>query len=90
MKKISLVIAVVFALAAVSCKKERTCDCTTTSTNTSPGSTTTTSSKKWTIAKDSKKNARRDADCFDRKEVQTVTNPGGSVTYTDDIKCELK
>lgn len=89
MKKINLVIAVAFALTVVSCKKERTCDCTTTSTS-SPGTTTTTTSKKWTIEKDSKKNAKRDSQCFDRKEVNTQTIAGTSVTFTDDIKCTLK
>jgi hypothetical protein len=90
MKKISLVIAVVFALTAVSCKKERSCSCTTTSTSTAPGSTSVTSSKVWTIEKDSKKNARRDSECYDRKEVQTSTFGGTSVTFTDDIKCTFK
>jgi hypothetical protein len=89
MKKSVLFIAAVFALTAVSCKKERTCTCTTTSTSTVPGSTSSTSTSKWTIEKDSKKNARRDASCYNYKDVRTQTLGGTSFTFTDDVKCEL-
>jgi hypothetical protein len=89
MKKSVLLIAAAFSLVAVSCKKERTCSCTTTSTSTVPGSTSTTSTSKWTIEKDSKKNSRRDSDCYNYKDVSTATFGGTTYTFTDDVKCEL-
>lgn len=84
MKK-SLLLVAFISLIATSCKKERTCTCTTTTTSSAGGAATTTVDID-TREKDTKKNFKRDYNCFDRKETQTV----GAITITNDIKCELK
>lgn len=84
--KTNIIIGIFVALLAVSCKKERTCNCTiTTTVATSGGSVSSSSTSKYTVEKDKKKNFRRDATCFDRKEVSV----NGAVTTTDEYKCTL-
>ncbi len=80
MKKGLLFIAVVSAFSFASCKKDRTCTCTSTTT---PGTTAaTTTVKTYT---DSKKADARAA-CLS----YSYTNDFGGTTYTTTLACELK
>lgn len=84
--KTNIIIGIFVALIAVSCKKERTCNCTITTTTSAGGTSVSSSSTdKYTVEKDRKKNFRRDADCYDRKEVSV----NGAVTTTDEYKCTI-
>jgi len=79
MKKV-LLIAAVASLAMVSCKKDRTCECT--SSSTIPGSTSETT--KYTVYDVSKGTAKRA--CV--KTTQEFTSGGTTYISTDD--CKLK
>lgn len=81
MKKI-LVIAAVAGLAAVSCKKDRTCECNVTPTS---GTAYTVTTKMYEVKK---KHAREV--CYAELGGK-ITEVTGSITETgDDVKCELK
>lgn len=93
MKKIILLAAVV-ALTTVSCKKERSCSCTVTSTTTttigsSSSTSSSTSTNKRTNEKDTKKNFRRDAGCFNYEKTKVTSFSGGSSTDVDKYVCTL-
>lgn len=93
MKKIILLAAVV-ALTTASCKKERSCSCTVTSTSTttigsSSSTSSSTSTNKRTAEKDTKKNFRRDSECFNHETTQTTSFSGGSTTTVDKYVCTL-
>ncbi len=96
MKKLSLFSLLVLAFALGSCKKDRTCECTstttysststngTTNTTTSPPSTTTTEFKKV-------KKSSLDFSCGNRKYTNTSANSdGSSSTNITDVKCSIK
>lgn len=98
-KRITLAL-IVATLSAVSCKKERTCECTTTSTNSSTdvsGVTTTfpgTPSTTTTTYKKVKKSELRVA-CKDSKYESNYTatdngNPDGGGSYKSETTCTLK
>ena len=78
MKKVLLFVAVVTAASFASCKKDRTCTCTS-STNGSAGT------PQVTVYNDAKKGDARAA-CLNTTTTTTV----GSTTYTTVTTCELK
>ncbi len=80
MKKISILAVAALALSFASCKKDRTCECT--STDSTPGSKATT--RKITYTKVSK----GDAKVACQKTSYSSTNVGGTYTSTED--CKLK
>ncbi len=79
-KTILLGIAAVAMISFASCKKDRTCTCTT-STDV-PGSTPTTSIK--TQSHLTKKEGKRVLDCYSYTEVLTPT------TYVKTVDCKIK
>jgi len=81
MKKI-LVIAAVAGLAAVSCKKDRTCECNVTPTS---GTAYTYTIKMY----EAKKKHAREA-CYAQLGGKTTEVSGSTTTTSDDWKCELK
>ncbi len=84
MKKI-LLIAAVAGLAMVSCKKDRTCTCTSSNSYTSGGLTTsTTGTQDYTIVKVSKHTAK--LACIHSKS----TNSGSNYTSVAETDCKLK
>lgn len=85
MKKATFFIAAVSALSIVSCKKDRTCSCTTVN---SSGSSSTTTTQDITIIDASKSDAKKA--CIDRTSTDTYTFGGVSTTYTSTTTCELK
>ncbi len=82
MKKTLLIIAVA-GLAMASCKKDRTCTCTTTYTPVSGPSSTATYE---VIVKKAKKNAAKDGMCS--STTSQVTAPTSGTKY--ETNCELK
>jgi len=78
MKKVLLFVAVVAAVSFASCKKDRTCTCTTTS----PGGSSTSVT---TIHEVKKSDARQM--CIG---TQTTTTSGGFSSVGNDETCELK
>ncbi len=85
MKKTALFVAVIAALSLASCKKDRTCTCTTVE---SDGTNSTTSTQVYTV-KDAKKGDAKKM-CIDQTSSNTTTFGGMSVTYTQTRTCELK
>jgi len=88
--KQQLLIATIIGLAFVSCKKERTCECSRTRTNVQG---TTVYPEKTTYEKMTKAEAKRI--CQNTKEsnyyVTTYTNGGVTITdYSDTYDCKLK
>jgi hypothetical protein len=83
MKNLIYIVIASFALTFVSCRKERTCECTYTSTNGTQTLTSTSSDKASYVTKREMKIA---SDCFSTKEVE-IDN-GTQITYTKD--CKLK
>lgn len=85
MKKSLLFAVAVVALATVSCKKERTCECT--STYTVNGvSTGTTDVDKYTTEKQSKKYFRKSNSCYS----MTIKQTNGGVQSVTERTCTLK
>ena len=80
MKKIAILSIVFAGLAFASCKKDRTCSCT--SSSTVPGSTSSTT--EYTIVKAKKGDAKRA--CVKTTNDYTV----GGTTYTSTQDCKLK
>jgi hypothetical protein len=82
MKKITLFTFAVAALSLASCKKDRTCTCTTTSS----GGTTVNKTTYYKV----KKSEFREK-CIGSQTETTVSGGGASLTTTGDKKeCELK
>jgi hypothetical protein len=96
MKKILILAVATVSFASVSCKKERTCECTSTSTtvNTpSVGPVTTTSnadSYKNTTEKQSKKYFRMDQQCYSTSQTQTTTGNNVVRVETTETTCTIK
>ena len=95
MKNIILFAAVAVAVIGTSCRKERTCECTsisTTVTTVGGNSTTTTSTgtSKVTMASQKKKDFRLTESCYGYKDTYTNTFTGGSSVTTVDQTCEVK
>lgn len=99
MKKTLMLAVAVISIATVSCKKERTCECTSTTTTTySSGNqsvtTTSNSSSKETSEKQSKKFFRMDNKCYGTTTKTTDTGSNGGVAYTEettvDTSCDVK
>lgn len=96
MKKIIILAAATVSIASVSCKKERTCECTSTSTtvNTpSVGPVTTTSdvdSYKTTAEKQSKKYFRMDQQCYSTSKTTTTNGNNYVKVETTETTCTLK
>jgi hypothetical protein len=86
MKKIILFAIVAAAVTMASCRKERTCNCTTTSTYPVGNTTyTSTSSVKITTEKQRKKFFKAHNDCYST----TTTSIEGGGTRTDNTDCTL-
>ncbi len=88
MKKLILLLVVVFAICFASCRKDRTCTCESTTTTTGPtGVTTKITSDKKTLKHVSKSEGR--VNCMSLK--YTFEYVQSTDTYTDDIvrKCTL-
>jgi hypothetical protein len=99
MKKNILLIIAVASITIVSCRKERTCECTTTNTDVrtgnNPGTTVSTSSTKLTKAKQKKNEFKYASDCFSTKGSYISQNGGnGSSAFTIErsyvTNCDLK
>jgi hypothetical protein len=96
MKKIFLVMLIV--AGSISCRKERTCECTTKTVIETTGSTTNhlehTTSRKVTKDKQKKKEFIRASDCYSTKTTETYFGGSGAFTYTDvtttEVNCDLK
>ncbi|MCA6435228.1 MAG: hypothetical protein ACK5QC_10860 [Bacteroidota bacterium] len=83
MKKITILAVALVAISFASCKKDRTCSCTTTSTP--PTGAAFTSTEEVTIKKVTKGQAK-DGECRSYTTQQTAPTSG---TKTE-VKCELK
>lgn len=103
MKKITLIAFALGALSLASCKKARTCNCTSTLTTVTTLSGTINSSSTITdppysstevLASATKKTAQGKKTCNSRIEKQTSSYIVGSQTtkneYSDDITCTIK
>ena len=96
MKKILILAVATVSFATVSCKKERTCECTSTSTTvTTPsvGPVTTSSdaeSYKNTAEKQSKKYFRMDQQCYSTSSTKTTTGNNRVDVETTETSCTLK
>ena len=95
MKKIILLVTVAVAVAGTSCRKTRTCECSTVNTTvTTFGSTssTTTTTEKNTHTMDNQKKAyfKTTSACYNTKSVRSSTFTGGSSVTTDETSCTLK
>jgi hypothetical protein len=96
MNKIILLSAIAISVATVSCKKERTCECTnnvTTVTNFNNGSTITDSdiyTTKITAEKQSKKYFRTHQACYSYSNMETEVETGYTRNRTTTTDCTLK
>jgi hypothetical protein len=99
MKNTLLLAVAVISIATVSCKKERTCECTsTTSTTYTSGNqsvtTTSSSSNKETAEKQSKKFFRMDNGCYGTTTKTSDTGTSGGQAYieetTVETSCDVK
>ena len=88
MKKITLLAAAFVAITFASCKKDRTCSCTTTDVSTDlTGTTTDVSSKKTVIAKASKSTAR--VNCLSFTTTYSYTFFGSTTNVVSTTDCKL-
>jgi hypothetical protein len=99
MKKSLILVVIAAAVISTSCRKDRTCTCTTSITDTiaSGGATTTVASTGSTTdtEKSVKKSYAKLAGCYDRTETEVFTGGGGGAgAYTDTkvtvFTCTLK
>lgn len=99
MKKNILVIAALASLLAYSCRKERTCECTTTTTRVrtgnNAGTTTSNSTEKITVEKQKKREFLYATNCFSSSgSDEPVSGGTGTSAFTIETsyqkKCELK
>jgi len=88
MKKITLLAATLVAITFASCKKDRTCTCTTTSVYTDPtGTTTDVETDKTVITKVSKGTAR--VNCLSTKQTFSYTYFGVTTNVVSTNDCKL-
>lgn len=80
MKKITLLISCLGLLSLASCKKDRTCNCTTTTVN---GNSSNVRTDNITLTKSTK------ADAKDACSNSSTTNTSGGSTYTSKSDCKL-
>jgi len=88
MKKITLIATAFLSITFASCKKDRTCSCTTTDVSTDPtGTTTNVSSEKIVLAKVSKSTAR--VRCLTYKNTYSYTFFGVTTNVVSTTDCKL-
>lgn len=95
MKKTLILAVVALSLTTVSCKKDRTCDCTVTETKvtTNPAGSFTNSdtwTTKQTAEKQSKKYFRMDNNCYNSTETDTKISGNQTTVTTTGSSCTLK
>lgn len=94
MKKIIPITFITLALVSVSCRKERTCECTSTETTVTsgltPGTETNVYSYKVSMEKQKKKEFKWMTDCVSTKEQHTNNYGPNTDVVTTERKCELK
>ncbi len=82
MKKIFLLLSIVAVASLTSCKKDRTCSCTTTDTYPTVAGYSETNTSEFKMTKISKGSAKRGC-------VKTTTTGNGS-SYSTTVDCKLK
>lgn len=95
MKKTILFSVIALALVTVSCKKERTCECSVTETKvTTAGSFSSTSADSWTTKttaeKQTKKYFRMDQACYNTTNTDTKTSGNQTTVTTTNASCTIK
>ncbi len=96
MKTIFIVPTIFFLALTISCKKKRTCTCTTSTTvvDTYPNGQSTfdtySSSSTVTAEKQTKKYFRMDNECYSYSSKSTNNDNGYNETRTEDVNCTLK
>ena len=98
MKKIILLATVALSITAVSCRKERTCECLTTRTEARTGfgaeTTVENSSTKFTKEKQKKKEFKYSTSCFSDSYSYNRSGGNGGTSWSSVVtieeKCEIK
>lgn len=87
MKKIILPIFAITLLSLASCRKDRTCECSTVVTTNGTGESSNSSQ---TVGHAKKREAKRLTDCYSYKETETETIMGTVYTKETVNDCKLK